>query len=636
MTPNGGWTEHKAPDGRTYYYHKASGKSAWEKPDELKTEAEKALNRAAGEWKEYTSAGGKKYYYNSTTKLTQWTMPDELKAVLAKEQAAASAPAAAPAATPAAAPAAAVPAAAGAAPSGEPTVPAYQVFTELLEEAGCKHSMSWEEAMKLIINRPNYRVLATLAERKSAFLKWAEELREQEEERERKKLRQLKINFVSMLKECKELTSRTRYSKPLLFMWLFGKVIELFQSDPRWSSLEDELEREELFEEYSLSLERKEATDRRALRKERMGAFKQLLVAQEIGVRSQWRKVQSQLQDEESFRHLEKIDRLQVFEEYIRELEQQEEQQKQKQREALRREERLKRDQVAAKTESAEMDLLLPWLLELMKTQDKRPHDFRALLASLHEDGTIHFKSKWKDVIDVLTPTDAYHAAVEQAESGSTPAELFADFVDQLEEQWQARRRIIKPLAPGVTEATTLEEFEAAIRTADESNALDGIPAHAIRTVSVRLAAAKEKEDEDRRTERRNRQQMDSYQSALRGLMGATLTVETTWEEASALMQGKAAAQVRAEREPDLQLFLPNPEPHSAPEHLAGSGPVSLRVSEPVVCSQLKAGASVATSDVGIVDGNYSPEKKKKKKKHRGDDDDDDDDRRKRKKKSMS
>lgn len=45
-------------------------------------------------------------------------------------------------------------------------------------------------------------------------------------------------------------------------MWLLGKVIELFQSDPRWSSLEDELEREELFEEYSLSLERKEATDR--------------------------------------------------------------------------------------------------------------------------------------------------------------------------------------------------------------------------------------------------------------------------------------------------------------------------------------------------------------------------------------
>ena len=27
-----GWTEHTAPDGRKYYFNKASGKSVWEKP----------------------------------------------------------------------------------------------------------------------------------------------------------------------------------------------------------------------------------------------------------------------------------------------------------------------------------------------------------------------------------------------------------------------------------------------------------------------------------------------------------------------------------------------------------------------------------------------------------------------------
>ena len=31
------WSAYTAPDGRKYYYHKESGKSAWEKPDELKT-----------------------------------------------------------------------------------------------------------------------------------------------------------------------------------------------------------------------------------------------------------------------------------------------------------------------------------------------------------------------------------------------------------------------------------------------------------------------------------------------------------------------------------------------------------------------------------------------------------------------
>jgi hypothetical protein len=34
------WTEHKAPDGRTYYYNSVTKQSLWEKPDELKTPAE--------------------------------------------------------------------------------------------------------------------------------------------------------------------------------------------------------------------------------------------------------------------------------------------------------------------------------------------------------------------------------------------------------------------------------------------------------------------------------------------------------------------------------------------------------------------------------------------------------------------
>lgn len=34
------WTEHKAPDGRTYYYNSITKQSSWQKPDQLKTPAE--------------------------------------------------------------------------------------------------------------------------------------------------------------------------------------------------------------------------------------------------------------------------------------------------------------------------------------------------------------------------------------------------------------------------------------------------------------------------------------------------------------------------------------------------------------------------------------------------------------------
>lgn len=34
------WSEHKAPDGRIYYYNSVSKQSLWEKPDDLKTPAE--------------------------------------------------------------------------------------------------------------------------------------------------------------------------------------------------------------------------------------------------------------------------------------------------------------------------------------------------------------------------------------------------------------------------------------------------------------------------------------------------------------------------------------------------------------------------------------------------------------------
>ena len=67
------WTEHKAPDGRTYFYNSATRQSSWEKPDALKSAAEKLLSQC--HWKEYVADNGKVYFHNTSTKESVWTIP---------------------------------------------------------------------------------------------------------------------------------------------------------------------------------------------------------------------------------------------------------------------------------------------------------------------------------------------------------------------------------------------------------------------------------------------------------------------------------------------------------------------------------------------------------------------------------
>lgn len=178
--------------------------------------------------------------------------------------------------------------------------------------------------MKLIIAHPHYRSLATLSERKAAWQRWRAARREEMEAEERAAVRQKKVDFVQMLKECSALSSRLRYKE----------ARRELEGDARWDALENDYEREELYEEYTLSLERKEAAERRQQRRERMDAFRALLVRSQLAVGSQWRRVQVQLEDAPELRALEKIDRLAIFEEVIRGLEAEEEQRRQRAREA--------------------------------------------------------------------------------------------------------------------------------------------------------------------------------------------------------------------------------------------------------------------------------------------------------------
>ncbi len=70
------WSEVQTPEGRVYYFNTSTGVSQWEKPDELRTSAEKSVKGT--DWLEYKIWDGRSYYVNPKTKCSVWSVPPEV------------------------------------------------------------------------------------------------------------------------------------------------------------------------------------------------------------------------------------------------------------------------------------------------------------------------------------------------------------------------------------------------------------------------------------------------------------------------------------------------------------------------------------------------------------------------------
>jgi hypothetical protein len=99
------------------------------------------------------------------------------------------------------------------------------------------------------------------------------------------------------------------------------------------------------------------------------------------------------------------------------------------------------------------------------RTERQQRDAFRKLLMTMHHDGRLGPRTKWKDVLPDLLQTDEYRGAA--AQSGSTPAELFEDVVESLNAEYTAHRKRIRACLAAasyeVVESTTSEQMDAAI-----------------------------------------------------------------------------------------------------------------------------------------------------------------------------
>ncbi|KAL9330664.1 hypothetical protein ACSQ67_000274 [Phaseolus vulgaris] len=281
---------------------------------------------------------------------------------------------------------------------------AKNAFKALLESVNVQSDWTWEQAMREIINDKRYNALKTLGERKQAFNEYLGQRKKLEAEERRMKQKRAREEFTKMLEECKELTSSMRWSK----------AISMFENDERFNAVERPRDREDLFESYMVELERKEKENAAEEHRRNIAEYRKFLESCDyVKVNSHWRKIQDRLEDDDRYLRLEKIDRLLVFQDYIRDLEKEEEEQRRIQKDRVRRGERKNRDA------------------------------FRKLLEEHVATGILTAKTQWREYCLKVRDLPQYQAVASNT-LGSTPKDLFELVAEDLEKQYHEDKTLIK------------------------------------------------------------------------------------------------------------------------------------------------------------------------------------------------
>ncbi|KAK9946359.1 hypothetical protein M0R45_011827 [Rubus argutus] len=371
---------------------------------------------------------------------------------------------------------------------------AKNAFKALLESANVHSDWTWEQTMREIINDKRYGALRTLGERKQAFNEYLGQRKKLENEERRVRQKRAREEFTKMLEESKELTSTIRWSK----------AVTMFENDERFKAVERARDREDLYESYIVELERKEKENAAEEHRRNISEYREFLESCDfIKVNSQWRKVQDRLEDDERYLCLEKLDRLLIFQDYIRDLEKEEEEQKKIQKEQLRRVERKNRD------------------------------EFRKLLEEHVADGTLTAKSQWRDYCMKVKDLPQYEAVALNT-SGSTPKDLFEDVAEDMEKQFtEDKGRVKDAMKQGqitMVSTWTFEEFKAAVVKDIGS---PSIPELNLKLVYEEiLERAKEKEEK----EAKKRQRLaDDFNKLLHTFK--EITASSNWEECKHLFE---------------------------------------------------------------------------------------------------
>ncbi|XP_053327677.1 pre-mRNA-processing factor 40 homolog A isoform X2 [Spea bombifrons] len=568
------WTEHKSPDGRTYYYNTETKQSTWEKPDEMKSPVEQLLSKCP--WKEFKSDSGKPYYYNSQTKESRWAKPKELEdlevMIKAEENSAppedTAALLSAPGTVPGEANGTPVPLATELEPiASAPATPAIDTentLTDSTEEQALSITSSIQEkevevGSSVMIDETSQQEpiveAAPVEEREEKILKKTYTWNTKEE---------AKQAFKELLKE-KHVPSTASWEQ----------AMKMVINDPRYSALAKLSEKKQAFNAYKVQTEKEEKEEARLKYKIAKEDYQRFLENHDrMTSTTKYKKAEQMFVELEVWNAISERDRLEIYEDVLFYLAKKEKEQAKQLRkrnwEALKNildnmanvtysttwseaqqylmdnptfaedEELQNMDKEDAlicfeehirALEKEEEEEKQKSLLRERRRQRKNRESFQVFLDELHEHGQLHSMSSWVELYPTVSSDIRFANMLGQP--GSTALDLFKFYVEGLKARYHDEKKIIKDIlrdkAFVVELSTSFEDFVSVISSTKRATTLDAGNIKLAFNGLLEKAEAREREREKEEARKMKRKE-SAFKSMLKQA-APPVEQDSLWEE---------------------------------------------------------------------------------------------------------
>ncbi|KAF9380271.1 hypothetical protein CPB97_008490 [Podila verticillata] len=568
------WAEYTHQDGRKYYYHTVTKQTVWQKPNELKTAKELALE--ASPWKEYTTPEGKKYYHNAETKATVWTVPEAYKELLDQlaDEKAKEATITTPQATTAPSPAIVSPT------GSSPQVP-----------ATARPPMT-AQPNSAPIARPD-AVRPVLPPAASTYQPHRPPFASQQGPRPPR----FQQSFVpggdgipvsgsstSNANQTPDFATKEEAEKAFKNLlketgvtstWTWEQTMRAVVTNPLYRALKTTAERKTAFQEYVDERRIQEKEDEKARQKKLRHDLQELLAnSDKVTHTSRYTTISRLFAEEPAFKAIED-DRLRysIFDSHLSELIRKEKDEARLKRKTgmtaflsllqslkditfmtrwaeakdlLQENAEYKADSIQVLSKIDQLSVYEDHIKHLEKEYDarrsrdrtlrkraerKRREAFKELLAELRSKGQLNAKTCWMQIHPLIKDDSRYQTVLGQP--GSTPMELFWDLIEDLDERLYQDRKLVQDVLKNIdyeiVPETTFEQFAELMKNHEKTSNLVSEDLTLIFEQLLAKAVHRAKE-EKRRQEKVARKKAESFRFMLKNLTPA-VTVESTWED---------------------------------------------------------------------------------------------------------